>query len=492
MKIKLPEPQNPILLNQHFMSALPKALQYLAELQSKAEALGEIKAKRSTEDEVFRIIAGDANYADSRLSPDRWEALHKFYSQEVSSLKPILPETQSVTEYFILKNIKDDFDQLIRNSFHNPQEYNTSSKVYFGTLESIILNAMIFPVPDSDEYLVVINRGLWLAAQVLAYVTAASLEFPDYPVPNDFDEARAAANVNLFGEMVSLALGKSCRIEYPSVDTHTPQNYYWERLDGSVKDFIFGHEYGHFLHNHFGRDADEKHAGVVLGKVEYSVSTTSWENEYDADRVGLDLAVFKSRERLVGASGDIASSLGGLIVAEGILMGVEGSLLFLNLLCQIERLKGVICTPESSHPPTWMRIQKIWGTLRRQIPDAGTFEFAKRRLMPAGQCFQYFFDRLSHDENPLSAERVLQDTVFQSLFEFRRSELITELKEILGALRDHSGASKDASSPAGTFRERCLQLLTLMIKKYDVSPARCREMVQNCIAVIEKDMMCFT
>jgi hypothetical protein len=469
------------------MIDLPKALQHLAELQAESPYAGGTFAKRKHEEDMIRALS-DPLESSVRWS-GFWRAALKEFPKEFSRTSSAVPENQSVIDFQIMRKFKKDFDKIIRESFRDSYRYNISEKVYFGTLESSILNAIIKPVPESDEYLIIINRALWESLVAWSYIVVSSLEHE--AILPKFAASRASRCIEIFDQLLQMVLLHRQADSIFHFKDHLDElgNTRWEILDGTIHAFVLGHEYAHFLHNHFQNAARTQPA--VIGSKEYRYSVTAWSNEYQADRTALDLVVFFSQQITPEEAKDFPGpEYRAVVMNSGILFAVQGCLTFLYYLCSLEALKGVVYTPESSHPPTWLRIVAMWGVLGSQIPDAGTIQFFQRMMTPILECIDFFIKGEAH---PIRlnigarqfAERLFQDAVFQTLFHRTHYDAIVDLRLLYQATSNASSkVSSDRGSLSGPF-------LNELVKRYDLSLLERKEMIERCLAVLEKNAEVF-
>jgi hypothetical protein len=68
----------------------------------------------------------------------------------------------------------------------------------------------------------------------------------------------------------------------------------WCDLDDGLKAFVFGHEYAHLFHSHF--DFLPKSTRSIGGH-RVAESIASWDQEYEADRTGIDLSIIYMRQQ---------------------------------------------------------------------------------------------------------------------------------------------------------------------------------------------------
>ena len=106
-----------------------------------------------------------------------------------------------------------------------------------------------------------------------------------------------------------------------------------------MESFAFGHEYGHFLRRH------------ALSNDETTLK--KWSNEYDADRVAMDLVAILTIQTTEKDDRPIA-----------ILITLLGCYLILLLFLLIEEFSFKIASPSDSHPPTIFR----YATLQTCLP----------------------------------------------------------------------------------------------------------------------------
>ena len=190
-------------------TTLPKAIQYLTKLQAQS---GQPSA-RVFEDAVASMLSHPeeqwediARRAGLVFTEDLRRQVHHL---KESRLLDVMrrgvrdtPALQSVNDYAIMRETKESFDKLIRSRFSQPERYAVSDKVFFGTLESATVNAMITTVPDSDEFLVLINRALWDLAKLLPFTLATTL-FSEQFTFRPYDPACDYPNSSLSSEIVA-------------------------------------------------------------------------------------------------------------------------------------------------------------------------------------------------------------------------------------------------------------------------------------------------
>jgi len=436
------------------MSQLPRALQLLGSLQlslaSRSAILERIgRALFSSEprpdDSIEPFVGGlSVQLKNTRLAqhPDYIELFRE------------IPATQDVQHYAILRQEKRLCDWLIDTKFHERHRYLTSPSVYFGTLDMDQLNAMICPVPESDEYLVAINFHLWDAIDLVSDILVKSIRQDGHRLV--FDAAAAQTLVDKYELILSRIVAHS---PLPSSDMTARTAKYgwsWHSLRSTACRFVFAHEYAHFLHGHMQQQS--RPVRISVGERACEGRATDWKNEYEADRTAMDLAVMltqsiSSSQGLRDTSTDGAQNFikHTQLHQQGGTAALHGILLCLNVLCHLDQVMHNVYTVESSHPPSLLRLHHAWGVIGSQMPYGGAV--IEQQLQPLSECFEFLADKCQSLQKGSGSgghsECDFQGAVLSSLFSLRHDEVIGKLQLIDDELA-RSRVSTDSISAALT------------------------------------------
>ena len=170
---------------------------------------------------------------------------------------------------------------------------DVADRVVLGTLDSGQLSATTYYLASSNEYLLTVSLGLWVAARQLAsVVTNAAQDVLRVGVRSMESytasvEARIALNPSIVGHFYRI-------LYFWAIEGRTmPETTSYEaelqafgvNLHRSLKAFTIAHEYGHILHRHYEVDWEALIAEVPL------VGTTMnpYGREQEADTTALSL-----------------------------------------------------------------------------------------------------------------------------------------------------------------------------------------------------------
>jgi hypothetical protein len=411
----------------------------------------------------------------------------------VDALRQRTTAYQPLIEFQILDEYREEFDRCVHERFANQHRYGLDGEVFYGTLETLELNARIVRVPDSAESLILINSALWdclkLVSRVLAESTGTrTSEEMGAPGKKPFCfDPEGVAHLPVFSRAIQAILERQplSSAHWPSVPEDRP--FACEMgviLDDSLHAFVFAHEYAHALHGHLkptaGRSPDDRTGRAIGDQI-----VTSWANEFHADRTALDLCFFRQMIRQ-----SEKASQDGRDGAWATLTTAQGAMVCLALLDHIERMQLVVATPESSHPPTLLRMQRLRRALYDQLGPEGDAYIFGNFVHPLLACLNFCFSSIpasSHrakDSSP-EVERALQDIVFSSLINFRSSQVVIVLRCLVNWYRDrvlvHPG-SPDLDDLCSHFAEHVGRLLG----NSDDGPQKAVQILESCTAIIEQ------
>jgi hypothetical protein len=235
--------------------------------------------------------------------------------------------------------------------------FPASARILLGTLPTGTTNAMTFRLPQTKEYIIIFERGLFDFAYQMSALTAQV--FP----PIDLRRGWFASEVNVdrgveahpelldqFNQVLNayLVLGDPRRIVAPKIDNSRVMTR--ALLLRSMELFALGHEYGHAAASH----------GDSLGPNPSNDASTryNWDDEYGADRVGVSL--------MSSVIGDLPLSFWGAVS------------LFVCLEV-FDRCRSILATgafdPKATsptHPPPLARAQQLRAVIREDRPGADT------------------------------------------------------------------------------------------------------------------------
>lgn len=238
----------------------------------------------------------------------------------------------------------------------------------FGTLPLGELNAMAIRVPRSNEYLIAFQHGVFGFANLMVKAVAAS-----YPIIES--NAEDGARINFHPNEVAKRWDENPEPLHRLADLltaylivghpHAARQYFLGNphayvssafLDG-IELFIFGHEFGHVVGGHLDI---RRFASQRVGSTEVERINPDWEMEFEADRIGCDLAMGAMREAKVQDS-----------------IAFTGIDLFFSAMQLVDQALSVLLhgevvdAPESAtHPPTIMRRDALRAKMKGQLPES--------------------------------------------------------------------------------------------------------------------------
>ena len=426
------------MLNQRLHS---KAFEYLIRLQAGSPR----HTKRNIEEKMMAILSFPEEKWEEgarengiiynpqvhrMLKMLKEEGLDKIYDEH----KDGVPRLQSIIDFSIMEETKSGFDRIIQEQFNNAESYNVSDKVFFGTADSNIATAYIQKVPDSDEFLIVINRQLWELAKLVSYMLTIIL-FNEKGMPRSFNPENAESYLRYFLVNAASILndsGLQKELQPVALEKGTMPELIWLKLDGSLHDFIIGHEYGHFLKSHFTNECTYK--TETLNGTDVKLNLTSWNNEYDADRTGLDLTVFRARGASASEIKEMDDSAKS-VAAFNMTLGYLGSWACLHLIWNIEQIWEVVYKPDAGHPPTPLRIASMNSVIFQQMPDKASADYAGQLLWNTASCIKYLFYKIQPDtakETPRvkDIEARFQHFVLQAVLFYKHRDVVDDLESM--------------------------------------------------------------
>ncbi|MBA4065487.1 MAG: hypothetical protein C0501_17585 [Isosphaera sp.] len=236
----------------------------------------------------------------------------------------------------------------------------------FGTLPIGRPNAMAVPIESDTECLVVLQKGLFMFAYLLAKPVASCFplapgagEGSAFSTAPDGWKAQVAADPAIAERFADTVLSTLCD-EYSGATAS--QRYILDRphavlattITTGMELFVVGHEYGHIIAGHVARG---KRVAAMVGTVSCEEIVREWDDEFVADMRGLELSV----RAMQNQGYDLSLSYAGAdfcfscleVLGNGVsvlLTGEEGKL------------------PPGSHPPPALRREVLREWVRRAVP----------------------------------------------------------------------------------------------------------------------------
>ena len=221
-------------------------------------------------------------------------------------------------------------------------------KFLVGSILNGTVNARIFPVPTTGEYVIAYNGGLLHFINML-FIAITS-----------FGMRENASDKDDMTDIFKRVITGYIRVGHPaaytrdvSENTDVAQTIGAARLTEQVMIFILGHEYGHAIQNHLG---NSNLIEIDNGRKKFEEFKFSWTQELEADLRGLQIAL--------KATGTPITVLYPLIE------------IFFHLLTFLERALSVVMKGDTSlrfksstHPPIFMRFAALRISVTSLLPD---------------------------------------------------------------------------------------------------------------------------
>lgn len=256
---------------------------------------------------------------------------------------------QSIQDFARLHEAKVDIDGILTQE--NGSQFRPVSNLLLGSVESKELNAESLFFPDSDENLIIFNRGLLQALLRVCNLLATAAVIK--PEGIEFDDGIVQRFAPIYGQLLRTVLDGSV----PSPDSLVTlwrdaptKEALWTMLEDAGTECVFGHEYAHILLGHVKSPA-------------VASNLASWGDEYEADSIALDLVAQAWVQRLGGDTG------ASIIV-------VEGMTAFFRFLSHLEQYGAQCCGDPAflwdrsqSHPPTRLRWGRMLDKARARLSE---------------------------------------------------------------------------------------------------------------------------
>lgn len=287
-----------------------------------------------------------------------------------SMKKELLASTPSRYEdplgYALISSLDSKIRKVIDSSLH------MSTPPVFGTLPTRHVNARAFRVPGARTKVVVFEDQIWNFANLFCKAIAMgvpskgrgeagesfSTDLADLPawLKSHPDPAQRMY------ELLSAYVTRGAPGAAPQYFPPQPHAVLADKLRESMEVFVLGHEYGHVIAGHLG---EGKTVRAAIGDAHFDEEISSWQQELEADGLGLALSVRAMRNE-------------GLDVA----LSYWGADLFMTALDAVERALGVmrdgrepsaneLAQRASSHPPPALRRESLRQVAIKYYGDAG-------------------------------------------------------------------------------------------------------------------------
>ena len=235
-----------------------------------------------------------------------------------------------------------------------------------GYLETGQLNAVTMRVPGrSGAYLVTFEDQLSKFAGKLSKAVAWAIPYDGetFEMGVDAVTERIEANPDVVAYFAAIVVTYAVTGSLNQTDDPQPMrlgyHVFADRiLSNSLDYFVLGHEYAHILHGHLETTATRK---GVLPATEAEALAYSWQQELDADRLGMGMAInayieYEHEDEEASMFRDISGGFLGIGLFFGALDVMDRAVALLETGDENARQLG-------SHPPSDMRMQHLRGHL---------------------------------------------------------------------------------------------------------------------------------
>jgi hypothetical protein len=458
------------------LDELPRAIQDL--IKAQIEEIKKTSNKDLTPKRIIESYLMKNNEVDNAYLKEIQRYLKK---QLLENNISEVPFTQSITDYFTLKEIKEDIDFIIDKYFKNKYADSERKNVYFGTLENNEnLATWIKVVRDSNEYLIISNRMLWDFIGKITCLIALSVDYENnFYLSYKFNDKKIYYNFELFKKIyMEIFLKENVIYNMPEIKRDSNVEYLYMLLNRAVKVFLFGHEYAHFLSGHFN---EKKNVGYK-----------NWMNEFQADNLGFDLCVLSISDKFVRSmiSENDSAEVKNSLIRSGAILGMLGCLIIFECLRYIDIVNGQIYTINSSHPPIASRILAIIDIIRLKSPNEETFEFIYSKIVPIMRCIDLFFVNLIDYLPCLDIKKQLecnfQNIVFEQIIFGRSIDAIIRCLKSLNKKLICETDKVVENHDNLMFIESMYNSTKNAINMRQLTIDECHNMIGRCIEVLEK------
>ncbi len=268
---------------------------------------------------------------------------------------------QNPLSYFIIKTLAQWVTVSAKEFSYNINEWPV-----IGTLNTQEVNACSILVP-SGGYLVVLEDGLFTFMNLLAKVVASAMPLEGMERIKKIEGTEEIEGIEIIYSLRKeeirkiIDFDKNILIRFQEVlfayiingNPNSSPQYLPSESIGILSDvirdsaelFVIGHEYGHILKDHFNVGITKK----MIGKENVDAISRNWEQEFEADKVGLQLMILSMQTK---HKTDLTMSYCGADFFFSCIDIVEKSI-------SILREGKVIDQISETHPPTELRREHI-------------------------------------------------------------------------------------------------------------------------------------
>lgn len=210
--------------------------------------------------------------------------------------KTIPTPLEDFNSHVIMKHLAGQLAKATRQ-----QNLNLPQMPVYGSLPVGQLNAMAIGVPGSGEHLIAFQDGVFSFVNLLTKAVATSFRLKR--ILADGEQAEFSWKLRDFKRSWAnddeplRRLGEFLHAYLVFGDAHQADQYFVRHpfhlpafiLREGFELFLFGHELGHIVAGHLGSAPKALH---MIGAMEVeAASTSNWDMEFEADRIGMDLAI---------------------------------------------------------------------------------------------------------------------------------------------------------------------------------------------------------
>lgn len=336
-----------------------------------------------------------------------------FFENVWPTIAGIVPDGQSAIEFYELGRQKQTFDCILAHRFGRDSPYRISSRVFLATVAQPEPYARILPVEGTDQRLIVLSRGLWLATQMASHLLTISTLPPGKVFPAHVlipPDGHVSESVTMLCELLA---GTREDVTYWPVSA-PEQVFFWNSLDDAMKGFVLAHEYAHFQLRH-GESSD---------------NADSWTREYQADEQAFHLTVAYTDLQLSARMAAQGGSNEAAVNEIAIVYATLGACLVLDLIQEMESRCATLNSADTDHPPTMLRMRRILRALGGMEAPADT----RAHVGIARNALRMLLDVYGRSKQTWLNS--FQEVVLSSLLQISHAQLEERLGTMAACLRD--------------------------------------------------------
>jgi hypothetical protein len=277
---------------------------------------------------------------------------------EIKKRFPKFLEDSKMAETYTLEKTIDDLYKNLAEPLMNRHTKLPTEGVAVGELETRDVNSCCVRVP-AGEYVILVNVGLMIFLYQLTKIFCSRISVkPDREtdiIVRNSKELMETAKYTFQTVAAYLSYNVPAPPRIPIITMDEEQVSFVAGILHFAELFVLAHEFGHIIEDHF---STTKVIKVRIKEEDISIFRADWNQEYEADRCGLELMLETVKEK----------SERSLVRASSYL-GPDLFFTFLDLIEKIGNFKP------TSHPPAKLRREN----LRKAMPptEAGLI-LAKR------------------------------------------------------------------------------------------------------------------